>query len=409
MISKRYLASHIQSICFNADKMCFVSGPRQSGKTTLAKQLLKQRGVGDYFNWDDIKFRRLWAEDPANIIPANNQKTTPLVILDEIHKAKSWKRSLKGVYDTLKEPCDILVTGSARLNVYRRGSDSLLGRYYLFRLHPFSLAEVLKENTQCSCDELIKDLFSQKLKPSKKSQPILDQLCQYGPFPEPFLAASMQTLRLWQRGRVQKLIREDLRDLSRLPDLSQIEMLVSLLPERVGGLLSIQSLARDLETSYTTMKRWLNYLNELYYCFNVRPYSASIARSIRKSSKLYLWDYSEIENEACRFENLIASHLLKYCHFCTDTGLGEFKLHYLRNKEKKEIDFLITRDKKPWLPVEVKLSDTALSSNWKSFLPNLACDLGVQVVKQPGVFICYQVGNKQVIVVSADYFLRFFA
>ncbi len=231
-----------------------------------------------------------------------------------------------------------------------------MDRYYHFCLYPFSLAEMLSSQQHTKYSDLINTLLSQKLVSAKTADHYLQRLMQYGPFPEPLLQGSKQILQLWQRGRVEKIIREDLRDLSRLPELSQIEMLTSLLPERIGGLLSIPSLSRDLEVSYSTMKRWLNYLNQLYYCFEIKPYTASINRGLRKTSKLYLWDYSEIKNEAIRFENLIASHLLKYCHFGTDTGIGHYKLHYLRNKQKQEIDFLITNDNKPWLPVEVKLS-----------------------------------------------------
>jgi hypothetical protein len=132
----------------------------------------------------------------------------------------------------------------------------------------------------------------------------------------------MQTLNLWRKGRTEKIVREDLRDLSHLPELSQIEMLTTLLPDRTANLLSLRSLGEDLEVAYTTVKRWLNYLNELYYLFMIKPYSRSLQRSLKKTSKMYLWDWSEIDNESARFENLIASHLLKYCDYLTDTGIG---------------------------------------------------------------------------------------
>ncbi|MBS0349988.1 MAG: ATP-binding protein [Proteobacteria bacterium] len=389
--------------------MAFVSGPRQAGKTTMAKQLLKQRGAGHYYNWDELKFRRIWTKDPSQIIPISNSSSSvkPLIILDEIHKAKLWKRSLKGIYDTHEIPFDILVTGSARLNVYRKGSDSLMGRYYHFRLHPFSLSEMSRNNQWIPEENLLTAILTRTKPATTQSREYLHQLYEFGPFPEPLFAGSKRILNLWQKNRVEKIIREDLRDLSRLPELSQIEMLAALLPERTAQPFSTRSLSEDLEVSYTTIRRWMNYLKELYYCFELKPYSKSLPRSIKKEGKLYLWDWSEIENEGARFENLISGHLLKYCHYLSDAGYGAFELYYLKNKDKKEIDFLIVKDKKPWLPIEAKLNHDAPSENWGTFAAYLACPYSIQVTKKSGIFKLIQKNAVQVLLISADEFLNY--
>lgn len=403
MTYRRYLEQALNEICFSANKMAFVSGPRQCGKTTMAKQLLKKRGEGEYFNWDETKFRRQWTKDPHLILPPHQStKKKPLLILDELHKAKLWKRTLKGIYDTQNSSVDILVTGSARLNIYRKGSDSLLGRYYHFRLHPFSLAELLDDSELILPDDLIETLFNKKYHIKKKAQILLTQLNQFGPFPEPFLTANTRTLYLWQRNRIEKIIREDLRDLSRLPELSQVEMLASLLPERAGNPLSIKSLSEDLEVAYTTVKRWLNYLNELYYFYSIKPYAKSLARGIKKENKLYLWDWSEIDDPAARFENIIGSHLLKYCHYLTDTGFGDYDLRYLRNKEKFEIDFLLLKNKKPWLPIEVKLNEENPSQNWPAFMKQLGLQHGIQIISKPNIYKIHQFASYQILVISAS-------
>ncbi len=403
----RYLESAINDICFDADKMAFISGPRQGGKTTMAQLLLKVRGAGVYYNWDETKFRRLWTKDPHLVLPGEIGKTKPLVVLDELHKARLWKRGLKGLYDTQDNQCDILVIGSARLNVYRKGSDSLMGRYYHFRLHPFSVAELLNERYFVSSDNLIAELFAKRPSHSQQAEHALKDLYHYGPFPEPLFAANARSLNLWQRNRVEKIIREDLRDLSRLPELSQVEMLASLLPERAAQPLSIQALSEDLEVAYTTVKRWLGYLGELYYSFGLKPYVKSLSRAIRKENKLYLWDWSEVEAEGARFENLVAAHLLKYCDYLTDTGAGNFELRYLKNKEKHEIDFVILRNKKVFLPIEVKLTEEQPSASWNKFMNYLGCAHGVQLVMKPNVYKIYECQGYKILVISAANFLQY--
>lgn len=407
MTHHRYLESIINEVGFTANKMAFVSGPRQCGKTTMAKLLLKQRGEGVYYNWDETKFRRQWTKDPHLILPPNLKKKKPLIILDELHKAKLWKRSLKGLFDTKNESYDILVTGSARLNVYRKGSDSLMGRYYHFRLHPFSVAELIQNQHSISPDQLIAFLFSKPHTDSPQAEHALKRLFQFGPFPEPLLAANTKNLNLWQRNRVEKLVREDLRDLSRLPELSQVEMLVSLLPERAAQPLSIKALSEDLEVAYTTIKRWLNYLNELYYFFKLKPYAKSLSRAIKKEVKLYLWDWSEIENKGARFENLIASHLLKYCDYLTDMGEANFELRYIKSKEKHEIDFIILRDKKVFLAIEAKLTDEQPNHSWGKFMNRLNCPYGIQLVMKPNIYKVHEFPNYKILVISAADFLQY--
>jgi predicted AAA+ superfamily ATPase len=395
----RSLAQPIAEMAFGGGKMALVSGPRQCGKTTLAKMLLNGRKAGLYCNWDQVEFRRKWTRNPSDIIPPPAEGKAPLVVLDEIHKDRRWKRNLKGVFDTLIAPCDILVTGSARLSAYVKGSDSLVGRYYGFRLHPFSIRE-LNGPEVLGPDEALEAMFARSRRPARSLQGHLEALMAYGPFPEPLLAQDARRARLWHRNREELVIRQDLRDLSRLPELGRVEMMVSLLPERVGSLFSLASVGRDMEASVNTIKRWLDYLKQLFYLFEVKPYTHSVPRSLRREGKVYLWDYSGIVEEAARFENLVACHLLKACHFWTDTGYGQFDLFYLRNKEKREIDFLIVRDGQPWLPVEVKLADPEPSENWAWLARFLTCKQGLQVVAS-SVWRVHTFGDTRILVAGA--------
>jgi hypothetical protein len=331
----------------------------------------------------------------------------PLVILDEIHKSRNWKRTLKGIYDTLQVQVDLLVTGSARLAVYRRGSDSLLGRQRTFRLHPFSLGE-LQSSPAPSPDELRSALLERRYQATRTSATTLERLILHGPFPEPYLTGDARKTRLWRRGRTEAVFREDLRDLTRIPELSRVEQLAALLPERVGSPVSVTSLRELLEVSHDTVKRWLLLLAELYYVFVVPPYTARVSRSLRKEPKIYLWDYGEVTDPGPQFENLVASHLLKACHYWTDTGEGEFELRYLRNKDKKELDFLIVRDGKPWLPVEAKLSDAKPAPSFTTFMKTLRCPLALQLVRESGHRSSHPLPDGQLLVLSADEALRYF-
>ncbi len=402
----RYLTPALVDRCFDSHKIALVSGPRQCGKTTLARLLLDERRSGAYHNWDDVETRRLWVKKPGAMWPPSSSRPS-LLVLDEIHKARGWKRTLKGLYDTRPHPADILVTGSARLNLYKKGGDSLLGRAFHFRLHPFSHGELERSDLPDAPDARLGAMFERALRRDRGAAGRFQALLRFGGFPEPFLAADDRGSRLWRRSRVEKVVREDLRDLSRLPELSRVEMLAALLPERVGSPFSRNSLREDLEVSFDTVARWLAALMELYYAFEIRPFTKRVARSLKKEGKLYLWDWSEVEAEGPRFENLVACHLLKACDFWTDTGEGTFDLCLLRNREKEEIDFLIVRDGEPWLPVEAKVADTAPAPHWRKFLRYLGTPVALQICATPNVWDERRADGTTLLVASADEVLRY--
>jgi len=337
---RRYLLPFVESDL--KEKMVFVSGPRQVGKTTLAKQILENQ-PGIYLNWDNRQDRRkilngLWPPDPA------------LIVLDELHKYRKWKAHLKGEYDRERHRHTFLVTGSARLNIYRRGGDSLQGRYHSLRMHPFSLAELLHESHVVEPGQKI----TLPKKGTSQEKLILETLLNYGGFPEPFLKAEARFHRRWQKERLDRVISEDVRDLSNISDLSALQILADLLPARAGALLSLNNLRMDIEVSHRAVTHWMNIFEQLYYCYRLTPYSARLANTLRKERKLYLWDWSSLEDPGARFENMIAGHLLKFCHSLEDTEGYRVELHYIRDKSKREVDFLVTYNKKPWFAVEAK-------------------------------------------------------
>jgi predicted AAA+ superfamily ATPase len=410
---ERYLAAIINKMAFGHGKMAFISGPRQVGKTTLSQRILGERSKGAYRNWDDKDFRKDWIKGPAAVtsgvpLPETAARVRPLIIFDELHKAKGWKGALKGIFDLYRNRLDIIVTGSARLNVFKKGGDSLLGRYFSFRLNPLSVAE-LTDRIREDPDSLIASLFVESPgKSSKICAQVFRDLMKFGGFPEPYFAADAAFANLWRRGRLEKIIREDLRDLSRLPELSQVEMLTALLPDRVGSPLSIQSLREDLEVAHDTVKRWMDYLGSLYYLFTIRPWSKSLVRSIKKEPKIYLYDWTEIDNEGARFENLVAVHLKKACEYWVDSGHEDWQLHYLRNKEKKEVDFLLTRNDRPILGIECKLAETNIDTSFLAFARHIGLKHHIQVVAQSGHWKRQTIDGITVLMASADQVLAHF-
>jgi len=338
----RYLNKTIVHDALFQKKMAFISGPRQVGKSTLAKQLLQS--PENYFLYDDVEFRRQWTKSPKIAI---SERGKGPIVLDEIHKDRTWKTRIKGLFDQFAMDLPIIVTGSARLDVYRRGSDSLLGRYFPYRLHPFSVAE----NDDPIAPEKI---FTQ----TKIIFPWGD-LLKLGGFPEPLLGDSVGQAKRWSRLRLDRVILEDTRDFLNISDLQAFRNLVLLLPERVGSLLSVNALREDIGKAYGTVRSWLQVLDILYYCFTIKPYAKRLKRAIRSEPKFYLYDILQIPETmvAKRLENLTALHLLKVCNYWTDNAQGEFELYFLRNKDGREVDFLIVRDNLPWMLVECKSVD----------------------------------------------------
>jgi hypothetical protein len=384
-------------MAFRHGKMAFLAGPRQVGKTTLAKALARGFPWTSYHVWEDLEFRRRWTRDPAGLlngVPPGKG----LLILDELHKAPRWKTALKGLYDVHRGEADIIVTGSARLDVFRRGGDSLLGRYFKFRVHPFTVAELA--GVSSSPDDLPKHLSA-----GAPTAPMpLDKLLEGG-FPEPYTKGDADFRRLWRRERVDRLVREDLRDLTRITELGLIQTLAALLPQRVGSLLSLHSLARELLVSPVTVQRWMEWLETVYYVYRVPPYARNLARSLKKQPKTYLWDWSEAEDDGARFENLVAGHLKKACDAWTDTGKGAFDLYHLRDKEKREVDFLVTRNRNPWLMVEAKSTEETPASALFYFAERLSPAMTVQTVRVPGIHKVHRRSGGEIHILSADRFL----
>lgn len=333
-------------------QMAIVAGPRQVGKTTSSRAAA---GPHSYLNWDNQADRLLISRGPDAVADrlqlASLQATVPRIVFDELHKCRSWRTFLKGFFDLYGARAKIVVTGSARLGFFRRSGDSMMGRYSLYRMHPISVGE-LARSARHHADVLQTTVHP----PARIDDSAWSNLSTFGGYPEPFLRAETRFYNRWRRLRTELLFRDDIRDLTRVEEAARIEVLGRLLAARAGAILEYSSLATDANVSVDTARRWTAILEALFFAYTVRPWFRNVPKSLRKQPKVYLWDWSQIQDSGARFENFIASHLLKAVHWWTDVGLGTFELHYLRDKAKREVDFLVTRDEQPWLLVEAKLS-----------------------------------------------------
>jgi predicted AAA+ superfamily ATPase len=322
---KRYLEDQIRRDLQR--KMVFLGGPRQAGKTTLALNLFGREG---YLNWD--------IDEDREQILKREFPVSSVWIFDEIHKYRSWRNLLKGLYDKNKGTKRILVTGSARLDLYRYSGDSLQGRYHYLRLHPLTV------------DEL-----------ETSSQEDLETLFRLGGFPEPFLSGEAFESNRWSREYRQRFLKDDISSIETIEDMGNAELLLLRLPDLVGSPLSINALREDLQVSFKAVSRWLDIFERFYGIFRITPFGAPKIRAVKKERKHYHFDWNLIKDEGGRFENLVASHLLKWCHFYEDTQGRDLSLHFFRDQEQREVDFVVCEDRAPVVMVEAKLSATAVS------------------------------------------------
>ena len=324
---KRALQAQVQADL--KEKMVFLGGPRQVGKTTLAQALGPPEA---YLNWD-------FPFDKKKILSLE-LPPTKLWIFDEIHKYKLWRNLIKGIYDKNKNQHQILITGSARLDLLRRGGDSLQGRYHYLRLYPITL------------DELRSD----------KQSDLMDLIHKSG-FPEPFLSEGKMDAQRWSHEYRHRILKDDIQSVEVISDLSAAEHLLINLPEKVGSPLSINSLREDVSVSHKAITRWLDIFERFYAIFRLPPMSSSKIRAVKKEKKHYHYDWTLIDDPGIRFENLVAVHLLSHVHQLQDVEGEDINLCYFRDTDKREVDFVVTRKNKPVLFIECKLADQPVSDH----------------------------------------------
>ena len=352
-------------------QMALVSGPRQVGKTTTCRH-----HAGAYCNWDNFDDRERILAGPARLVAGLGverlAETLPVTLFDELHKFPRWKSFLKGIYDTYGDRLRIIVTGSSRMDIYRRGGDSLMGRYFAYRMHPFSVAEILHRE--------LPDPERVLRPPLAVGTADFEALWLHGGYPEPFLQREMRFSRRWRSLRLQQLVREDIRDLTQVQHIAQMESLVRLLVRGSARQLVYDSLARQVRVSADTVRRWIAVLCDFHLGFLVRPWFRNVSRTLRKEPKWYLRDWADIEDAGDKAETFVACHLLKAVDGWNDMGLGRFDLGYLRDKQKREVDFIVAREGRPWILVEVKHREESMNPALGYYQEQVNAPFAFQVV-----------------------------
>lgn len=364
---------HLERICFDemfGRQMRFIAGPRQVGKTTLAKNFLKAGNLEKlYFNWDMREVRDKYRKDPYFFETLLYDSTAPgetaWICMDEIHKMREWKNILKDYFDKFENEGHFIITGSARLDWFKKSGDSLAGRYFLFKLFPLSLSEVVGREMEEPVDgeEDAVSFIKRKISNRKYHQGAMEELLEFSGFPEPLIKADTMFHRRWKNDMLERLVREDIRDLTKIIEVENIATIIQLLPDRVGSPLSVNGLKEDIGISYNAVKNAIRAMQLTYIIFLIPPFSYRVARAVKKEKKAYFYDWTRCTDKAARFENYIAVELNSMIELWNDRGIGEFNLNYVRTRDGKESDFLITREGKPWCLFEVKNRDRAIAAH----------------------------------------------
>jgi predicted AAA+ superfamily ATPase len=403
MYSRKLYQNIFREISENK-QMIFLAGPRQSGKTTLSRIIQEDYKNSLYFNYDLPESKKTLVENPAFFQEIERADSSqPLVILDEIHKHRRWKNYLKGIYDGYSDSYRFLVLGSGRLNVYQKGGDSLAGRYFLFHLWPFTFSELYDsrlpfEKWTSNPLDVVHD-FNQE-----RAYKIWETISNVGGFPDPFCSGKKSFYRRWWNTYQKQLIQEDIKNMTEIKNVDDMEILFSLLPSRVGSPLSMENLSRDIQISPATVKRWIEIFETFFLCFRIPPWTGKISRALTKEKKLYLYNCAAVMDPPAQFENMTALELWRAVNTWNDLGYGNFSMHYIRNKQKEEVDFLIANDRKPVLLVEAKINDEQVSKPLQKFQEILKVP-AVQLAGKKETFRLYKNNNRSILVTGAPRWL----
>ncbi len=352
----RPLYRHIWRELTKEKRIVLMAGARRVGKTTLAEMIAEGYANQAYLNWEIPEDRARLIRNPGFFEEAERtDESAPLVVFDEINRHRGWRRYLKGAYDRIAGDYQFLVVGSSRMDQPQRRGDSLAGRYYLLHLWPFTQAELGGMSRRA--EEFLGNPLQVSMERHAELAELWRTLSEQSGFPEPFLSGRKTSYRRWSSAYTGQLIREDIRDMTGIKAVAELETLYQLLPAQVGQLLAVPALAQGLQVAYNTIRSWLLALQRFFMVVSLAPWSRGIPRAIREGQKIYLWDAPRVTEPAARFENRVALELSRAVAGWNELGYGRFSLNFVRTKDQQEVDFIITDDGKPVLLVDARAQD----------------------------------------------------
>ena len=352
----RPLYRHIFKELLKEKRMVFMAGARRVGKTTLGEMIGQGFTNRVYLNWEIPEQRTRLIRSPTFFEELERKdESAPLVMLDEINRHRGWRRYLKGAYDRFQNRYQFLIAGSSRLDDPQRQGDSLSGRYYLLQLWPFTQAELGRANLPP--EEFFANPLQVRMERYPELREIWQALSEHSGFPEPYLSGRTTAYRRWSSAYAEQLIREDIRDMTGVKAIAELETLYHLLPPQVGRLLSMPALAQGLQVAYNTIRSWLLTLQRFFAVFSLAPWSRDVPRAIREGQKIYLGDVPRVRDPEARFENMVALELCRAVSSWNEMGYGRFNLNFIRTKDQQEVDFILSDDGRPFLLVDARAQD----------------------------------------------------
>ena len=387
-------------------QMVFIAGPRLAGKITFTQILAENFNNSLYFNWDILDEKRKLVENPSFYEEVQRRDNSiPLIIFDELHKYSNWKNYLKSVYDRDSANYKFVVSGSGRLDMYQKGGDSLAGRYLMFYLWPFTLAELAGNNL--SLEQFLSNPIEVRTCPNE-TLTIWNNLSQFSGFPDPFLNENGHYYNIWSNTYKKQLLREDIRDLASLKKLEDVEVLFSLLPSKISSPLSMASLSKDMHVSFDSVRSWIEVFENFFMVFRIPPWSRKISRAITQE-KNCIFSIMPGLNRPLRIPQQNLKIWLRSSFFGPYptgiiSGLGISLCITSETRISRRLIFSFPTNKSHSFSLKPKLSDDHTAKSLIKF-QNVLKIPAVQLVNEGDICKLVSNGNLKIMITSADHWL----
>jgi uncharacterized protein len=344
-----------------------IHGPRQCGKTTLARSVGAKRGYA-YLNLDDDVIRAAADADPAGFVGDLPERA----ILDEVQRVPRLFTTLESAIDRDRAPGRFLLTGSANVLLVPKLADSLAGRLEILRLHPFS---------QCELERLrsgfLDALFGAGLgaQQAERLGPRLAERIVAGGYPAALSRAAPRRRRAWYRDYVETMVQRDVRDLARIASLDALPRLLALAAAQTSRLLNVSDLAGPFQLSRPTIREYVTLLERVFLLEELRPWHRNRLRRLVKTPKLHLGDTgvaasllgldaAELHADRQSLGQLLETFVYQELRRQASGAEDETRFHHYRDRDRYEVDIVLERGNR-LAGVEVKAGATVTVGDFR--------------------------------------------